>query len=132
MIEDAEIICRKYPHGVFCEWRGDARGVALVDGMTVFQHLPRGTSPVNKVIRVGDLRVRVIEMKLSMGAYPCDSYYVMLAHNPFGELQALYRSAVRRVLEFSCNLEARIHGFMLKPYEGRQMPFTSWLYERLL
>ena len=129
MKEDAQIICRKEPHGVFCEWHGGS--VASVSSDTVRKQIKKGQSPIGKIIRVGDLRVRIIELKCELGCY-YDTYLVMLAHNPHGELQVLYRSAVRGILRFSLNLEARIHGFMLKPYEGKLMPFTGWLYKHLL
>jgi hypothetical protein len=129
--ENAQVVCRKEPFGSVCEWQGDERGVAVLSGDVVYRDGKSRQSPIGKVVRFGGLKMRVIERRISMGAY-YDSFYVTLAHNPFGDLQVLYRSAAHGLLRFACNVEARVHGFMLKPYEGEVMPFTDWLYRRLL
>jgi hypothetical protein len=114
-----------------CEWRGDARGVATLSGDAVYRDLPDGERAIGKVIRMGGLRLRVLDMKFQSGmAY--DAFYVALAHNPHGELQVLYRSAANWLLRKAVKTEARVRGFLLQPTEGREMKVAAWLAGRLL
>lgn len=113
------------PRTVECVWEGDERGAALMGG-----DLLGDGQMVGKVVNCGGLTLRVVEMRMSMGAY-CDQFYVMLAHNPHAELHVIYRRAARWMLRKLVRTEARIRGFMLQPVEGREMPCSRWIADRL-
>jgi len=122
---DAEITCRKTSYGSVCKWEGGK--FALIGG-TLFHSLPTA----GKVVHFGRLKMRVIAFPYfgSSGHYR-DEALVML-ESPHAQLYWLYREKIEGLLRLLLNIEARVHGFLLKPYEGRVMPFTAWVADRLL
>jgi hypothetical protein len=104
MKETAEIVCRKEPFGAVCERRGDPRGITAVYSSWIDKQVPKGESPIGKTIKMGGLKVRVIDRKFGgVGAY-FDEFWVMPAVNPFGELTVVYRSAVHWLLRGVLNM----------------------------
>jgi hypothetical protein len=120
----------KCPRTVECAWEGDERGAAIFGGDMLYAQIEEKASPIGATITYGGITFRVVEQVYSLGAM-CDSFYVMLAHNPHAELQIIYRRAARWLLRKVVKSEARVRGFMLQPVEGREMPCSRWIADRL-
>lgn len=131
---DSEIICRREPFGVVCEWKGDQRhGTALVYGDIVHRAKRENlfVDDEQKVLKWGGLKLRVLGMRITdYGAYT-DSWYVKL-DNPHSQLYALYREKVEKFLRFIMRCEAAVMAFRLESIEGGRMELTHKLATKLL
>lgn len=132
---NAEIICRRTPYGMVCDWKGPRAGIAKIyaEQVTSLSREPGHRKLQGGVFEVGRLKLRVVQfpvLESGSGNY-CDTAAVML-ESSHAELYWLYRRNAERLVRLFLNLEARVRGFMLKPVYGEVMPFTKSIADKLL
>lgn len=128
---DAQIICRKEPYGVVCEWKGGRFAEASDEILAIFaQEQLKRRHQRGDVLSVGRLRIRIVALSLRSSQMN-DSWLIRL-ESPRAQLYLLYREHAERLIRCVLNIEARIRGFMLKPVHGEIMPFTAKLADHLL
>jgi hypothetical protein len=129
---DSEIICRKEPFGVVCQWIGDQRhGTATMCG-TVLGKIRREDSFLDeerKVFKYGGLKLRCFGMVFGENGDGWDSFYVKL-DNPHSQLYAIYRNQVEKALNFTARVERGVRAF--KGLVLDRSPFSERLASKLL
>lgn len=136
---NAQIICRRTPYGLICDWDGPRTGIAKVYGEAFLSH--RQDSKVGKlpgnVYDVGKLKLRVVQFPVfgSCGAYQ-DCAAVML-ESPDAQLYWLYRQRAETFVRVVFQVEARLRmaycGLRLRPFpEGQVMSLARKVADMLL
>lgn len=136
---DAQIIYRRTPYGMICDWDGPPKGIAKLYSEYVrsWSYSGSGARKIDEsVYEVGKLRLRVVSTWIPELESGSDALAVML-ESPHAQLYWLYREwaewLVRGVVQVEARLRAAYCGLRMRPFpEGQKMPIAARIVDILL